>query len=684
MKYKSLNIRYMFYFFVLFFSIIFLFDFFKERDFNNFLSNYKKQINKEYLKYFNSYQDISELIYFNEFIKDKKLIEILKNKDNSNLITLKKQLNLDFQNSYLFYKTLGLIEVSFYTSKNNLILSMEDNFENNIITKIVNKVMDSKKELVEYKIENNKLILLFSKPIFDEKLNFLGVINLEFDFDNIINDLEKNNDIKFRLLLTDNFHLNEKIFLNMKDKKRENLITSINTQEESLLILSNNSVKVPVAFLQILNSNFYKNSLFLLAYNESKNNGLSKINDYFDAMFAALIFVLGVIIFLIYRTNYFRIQNEIISEKHDVLFEQIDSYIMKLETDLNGNIIFATKPFYKLSGYSENEILGKNISILRHPDVSETFFENIWKDLNSNKIWEGEIKNKDKYGNSYWLKAVIFPRYNLNKKLVGYSSIRINITDTKQLEKINRLLKEDLSNKLNDIKIKDKTLLDATKVQLMSKILDSFAHQWKVPISKISFELQKLHKVKDDLNSNSLIQIEKNIESELKNLSDMLNGIKHLFNTKNSEKTNLLSVVFESFISLKDNFDKYNIKVKFDIKEDINILISHNELKNIIINIFKNCMEQTILNKTDNVTIFISAIAEDLDENNDVVIKIEDNIKGDNKKNIIDEMLSSNEEKYFDTHLYLSKLFIEKNKGLFWCNNTIYNTQYFIKLHKED
>ena len=47
-------------------------------------------------------------------------------------------------------------------------------------------------------------------------------------------------------------------------------------------------------------------------------------------------------------------------------------------------------------------------------------------------------------------------------------------------------------------------------------------------------------------------------------------------------------------------------------------------------------------------------------------------------------MLSSNEEKYFDTHLYLSKLFIEKNKGLFWCTNTVYNTVYFIKLHKQE
>ena len=684
MKYKNLTVRYIFYFFIFCFFIVFTLDFLKKKEFDDSLKSNKKQINKEYLKYLNAYKDISELIYFNEFIKDKKLIEILKNKNNQELIILKKQLNLNFADSFLFYKTLGLKEFTFYSPKNNLILSMEDNYENNFISKMVSKVVNNKKDLIDYKIENSELILVYSKPVFDEKLNFLGVVNLEFDFNIIIKDLQKDNDTKFRLLLSDNFHLNEKIFFNMKDNLRVELINTINNQKEFSTVLSSDLVKVPVLFSPIFNSEFYKNSIYLLSYNDNKNNEFSKIETYFNMIFIISIFILIAIIFLIYRTNYFKNQKNIISNKYDVLFDQIDNYIIKIETDLEGNIISATKPFYKISGYSKEEILGENTNILNHLDVSKTFYDNIWRDLRANKIWEGEIKNKDKFGNSYWIKAIVFPRYNLNKEIEGYSSIRINITDTKQLEKINRLLKEDLSNKLNDIKIKDKSLVEATKVHLMSKILDSFAHQWKVPISKISFESQKLHKNKDNIDSKFLLDIGRNIESELKKLSDMLNEIKYLFDTKTNEKNNLLSVIKSSINILNDEFKKHNIKVKFDIKEEINMLIPHNELKNIIVNIFKNCIEQTILNKADDISIYISSIAEDLGGNSDVIIKIEDNIKGDNKKNIIDEMLSSNEEKYFDTHLYLSKLFIEKNKGLFWCTNTVYNTVYFIKLHKQE
>ena len=206
---------------------------------------------------------------------------------------------------------------------------MEDNYENNFISKMVSKVVNNKKDLIDYKIENSELILVYSKPVFDEKLNFLGVVNLEFYFNVIIKDLQKDNDTKFRLLLSDNFHLNEKIFFNMKDTLRVELINTINNQKEFSTVLSSDLVKVPVLFSPIFNSEFYKNSIYLLSYNDNKNNEFSKIETYFNMIFIISIFILIAIIFLIYRTNYFKNQKNIISNKYDVLFDQIDNYIIK-------------------------------------------------------------------------------------------------------------------------------------------------------------------------------------------------------------------------------------------------------------------------------------------------------------------------------------------------------------------
>ena len=65
----------------------------------------------------------------------------------------------------------------------------------------------------------------------------------------------------------------------------------------------------------------------------------------------------------------------------------------------------------------------------------------------------------------------------------------------------------------------------------MSKILDSFSHQWKTPISKIYFELLKLENIKKKkhLDILKIEDVKNNIESELKELSDMLNETKNYF-----------------------------------------------------------------------------------------------------------------------------------------------------------
>ena len=126
---KNLNIRYFFYFIISFFLIIFIIDFLKERDSTISLQNYKNTLNKEYSKYYQSYKNVTELIYFNEFIKEKKILEILKNDHNENINYLKDELYLNFEKNFIFYKTLDLTEISFYDSSNNLILSMNNNFK---------------------------------------------------------------------------------------------------------------------------------------------------------------------------------------------------------------------------------------------------------------------------------------------------------------------------------------------------------------------------------------------------------------------------------------------------------------------------------------------------------------------------------------------------------------------------
>lgn len=602
MNNKNLIIRYISYFFISSFSLVLIINIFKQNELEYSLNEYEKFIGKEYSKYYDEYKNNSELIYFNEFIKNKELIKIFKNISQNNIENSKKELNKSFKDSFNFYKTLDVFNISFYLPTNEFLLSMEENFKDSNILNIVDKVIVDKKELNSFRILDDKYYLIFSKPIFNENLKFLGVINIEFDFDSFFNE----------------------------------------------------------------------NNLYIKAFNITKETTISKINNYFNFLIILIISANFVIFYFSFKLRYFKVQKLIVDKKYQELYKQIDDYIIMVETDLEGVITYATKPFSKISGYSRKELIGKNINLLKHPDVSQEFFQKLWNELKVNKLWEGEIKNQDRYGNSYWIKGVIFPKYNFDNEIVGYISIRTNITDTKQLEKINKLLKEDLSNKLNEIKIKDKSLVDSTKVQLMSKILDSLGHQWKQPILNISSLIYNLKLLlKDEENNKDKFELIQETEFELKNLSEVLNEIKYLFQQNQEEKTNLVDVIRESVLVIQEELKANNIKIKYDSKNEIFTNIMFNELKNIILNMIKNSILQTKLSKQSEVTVIISVSKEDY-----LLIKIEDNIK-ENDENIF-------KNRYINTHLDLVKLFVEKNRGLFWIKNSKYNTSYYIKLKSEN
>ena len=668
---KSLGVRYFFYFLTSLFVLIFIINIFKEDEIQYSLENYKKFVHKEYLKYSNEYKNSSELIYFNEFVKNKQLIKTFKNINNTNLNEAKKEIYNHLKDSYLFYKTLDANDISFYSSSNKLLLSMQENFVDDS-SKIVAEVILNKKELSSFKIVDDNYFLIFSKPIFDENLNFLGVINIEFNFATLIKKLEYNNEFSFSMIISNQIKLNKSFYFNLTDSQKSLLIDNINKSKDFSLITKNHAIDFPVVFIPVLKSLTNENSLYLVAFNSNKNSNIGKIEKYFDVLFVIVTFLIFIIFYFSFKVKYFKTQKLIIDKKYQELHTQIDDNVIKVETDLEGIITYASKPFCKISGYSHKELLGRNVNLLKHSNISSVFFEKLWNELQTNKIWEGEIKNQDRYGNSYWIKGVIFPKYDYENKVIGYISIRSNITDTKQLEKINKLLKEDLSNKLNEIRMKDKTLVDSTKVQLMSKIIDSLGHQWKQPILNISSLIYNLKVIiKNEENSKDKLELIQQTEFELKNLSEVLNEIKYLFQQNQKKKSKLTDVIKESILATQEELQANNIKIKYDLESEISTIISFNELKNIIFNMIKNCIEQKKLNNQDEVSMIINVIKED-----DLLIKIEDNIKGENKK--IDENRHSN------SYLYLVKLFVEKNKGLFWFENTNYNTTYYIKLKSEN
>lgn len=122
------------------------------------------------------------------------------------------------------------------------------------------------------------------------------------------------------------------------------------------------------------------------------------------------------------------------NEKIMAMNKLIDHYVITSTFDLDGVITDVSEAFSNICEYSKEELLGQSYSILTHPDMSPKIYEEIWKTIQADQTWTGEIKNKTKHGGFYWAHSSIAPLYDKAGKKIGYTSIREDITHAKIIE----------------------------------------------------------------------------------------------------------------------------------------------------------------------------------------------------------------------------------------------------------
>ena len=92
-------------------------------------------------------------------------------------------------------------------------------------------------------------------------------------------------------------------------------------------------------------------------------------------------------------------------------------------TDLDGVITHCNDAFVEISGYEREELIGQPQSILRHPDIPSSIYQDLWDTLHSGGKWHGYLKNLCKDGSHYWVYATVVPNRRRGE-LVGYTSVR--------------------------------------------------------------------------------------------------------------------------------------------------------------------------------------------------------------------------------------------------------------------
>ena len=288
--------------------------------------------------------------------------------------------------------------------------------------------------------------------------NFIYKIS---EIPSLIKQVERNK-LKTILIVDDSFVVREQlkdIFTN----RNYNVLTSSNEKEALSLILTH-KIDLMLLDLELEESNGYdfllKNRKIILDELKIKvlfvtgNISSNLFRDAFRLGVREIIKKPYVIEELILKTDMFINDKDIEDEvfcKTQLLNQYkntVDRSSIVSKTNANGIITYVNEAFCKISGYKEEELLGKSHNIVRHEDTDSSLFKEMWHTIKVlKKPWIGKIKNRKKDGSDYWVQTIINPILDADGEILEYIGIRTDIT---QIERTKQHLKEQYNISQNN------------------------------------------------------------------------------------------------------------------------------------------------------------------------------------------------------------------------------------------
>lgn len=363
------------------------------------------------------------------------------------------------------------------------------------------------------------------------------------------------------------------------------------------------------------------------------------------------------------------------------------------KTDINGIITFVNEEFCNLCGFSEDELLGQNHNIIRHPDTPKSAFKKLWDTILAGRVHKGVVKNKKKNGDFFYAQTTIIPIFDEDGKIFEFIAIRHDVTKlftlneelvaTKQkLMQLNENLEQVVAQKTNSLKIlnenlekkiedaiainnaQQKIIFQQNRQVILGQMLENIAHQWRQPLNELSLAIYLLHNEKKDKHYKLCQKLIQNMSQTINDFRDFINPNTPL------EKHNLIKVIKHSLYITYQALKKNNIKTTFDIDvKKCFLLCNFNELVQVLVNIINNAKDAFLEQELDDKILHFKVFKEE----KNLILQISDNA-GEIPSNIIEHIF----DPYFTTKhkkqgvglgLYICKQILNKINAEIKCFN---------------
>jgi len=388
-----------------------------------------------------------------------------------------------------------------------------------------------------------------------------------------------------------------------------------------------------------------------------------------------MVFLLSFVTLVIWYF-YFKLEKsnkEVINKSKQLKrnIEILSKNVIYSKTNTKGIITEVSDAFCEISGYKREQLIGKPHNLVRHEDMPREVFKDLWRSIQSGNSWEGEIKNKRLDGTYYWTSSNVTIDYDQDKNILGYTSIRHDITSKKDFEK------------------QHIQLVQSEKMASLGEMIGNIAHQWRQPLSSItstasSIQLQSQLNMIDD---SQIVKDMDHIIDKTNYLSQIIDTFRDFINDDKEKQNISIQSALEKAISiveinLKNNY--IDIHKEFNLSKPYIIEMVEGEFSQVIINIINNAKDALVKNNIENPAVKVKLY----DQNDFIIIAIEDN-GGGIPKDIVAKIF----EPYFTTKhqsqgaglgLHMSYNIIKESlHGDILVHNNDHGAVFTIKLNKK-
>lgn len=285
----------------------------------------------------------------------------------------------------------------------------------------------------------------------------------------------------------------------------------------------------------------------------------------------------------------------------------VQSPVSVIITNLDGEIEYVNPKFEKISGYTFEEVIGENPSILKSGIMSKEFYENLWKTILTGKDWHGEFYNRKKDGKYYWENVVISPIENNSGQITHFVAIKEDITEKKKMieELISSKEKAEVSEKIK------------------TEFLAQMSHEIRSPLNVILSFVGLLKEDLAEIATNDMILSFESIDSASTRITRTIDLILNMTDLQlGSYKSSIEEIsVVEVLKGIQREYNQYAIRKGLELR--LNIQFNRKKInsdKYALIQIISNLVDNAI-KYSDNGFVEIFA---DKNESRDLVIKIID------------------------------------------------------------